>query len=403
MLASACAYYDDSLLAPLDGGPEPGGGAGGSAAGAAGKAGERGGNGAAGAIAMVGGGGGGAASASGSAGGGGTACVSRRPPGPPTSAGGGGAGADSISFTVAFRDFDFGEAPTSTVVAGYDLDGACTDCTCTGDTSSRCLPRPGATKAAITDGPQGEDRGARALFQAGAAIFEPISSQGVKKAVDSGQFTVLLRVSGYNGLADDTNVVVAWFVGAGLPAPPKWDGSDEWPVREYGVKNGDVNQPVSVDTAAYVRDHVLVAGPKGVDGTSREVPLQVSADFLLTVSSVFVTGRIVPSGSSYALQDSILAGKWKTEDILRQVSGLSFGGVPICPGTPLYAQIGTTICNSSDVSLFDGTPTDACNAVSLGVTFLATPARIGSVKAQPPPTNACAKPFDPAKDGCSSL
>lgn len=416
---SACAYYDDSLLAPIDGAVEGRAGRGGAGRGgaeSAGAAGTEGGG-------TTGGTGGGAGvgngtsvggasgeagattgGAAGSAGAALPACTSRRPPGPPTGAAGmGTAGAGGeITFDLALRDFDFGEtSPTNK--AGYDLDGACTACACQGDTSSRCLLPKLTDGVATTDGTEGEDHGARALFLAASPFLTTISSTGIKQAVDAGDFTVLLRIANYNRLPDDPQVTVSWYVGTKLPKMPAWDGNDAWPIREYAVKNKDVNQPLSVDSNAYVRDGVLVAGPKGADGTSREVPFQVSADFGVLISGVFVTGKLVPSGSSFSLEDGILAGKWSTDDVLRQMSGLRVFGQQLCPGTDPYLQLATKVCSTADIALFDGTPTDPCTAISIGVAYRATPAKLGAVVDQPPPANDCKTPFDTAKHGCGAL
>lgn len=406
---AACAYYDDSLLAPIPGAEGGAGGGGGAStvggtAGVAGAGAGAGGDGAGAAGAGVAGAaqsgaGGDAAGAAGAS----APCVSRRPPGPPSAGSSGQGGAGDVSFVVALRDFDFGE--TAVTVAGYDLDGACTNCVCEGDTASRCLLPTPTNQVAITDGPQGEDRGARALFLAAAPFLAEVSSQGIQDAVDAGKFTVVLRISGYNGLPDDPSVSAAWFVGTKLPSPPKWDGTDAWPVRSYGVVDGDIDKPISVDNNAYVRDSILVAGPKGVDGTSREVPFQVSADFLITISSVFVTGRVVkgPADGQFALEDGVLAGKWATDDVLRQLTGLRIFGEQVCPGTQVFEQLAQQVCSTSDIALFDGAPTDPCNAISVGIAFAAAPAQIGGINPEPLPANDCKQPFDSAKDGCGAL
>jgi hypothetical protein len=400
---AACGYYDDSLLAPIAGAEAGGGGGGGEPGGVAGSS-----AGAAGEAVVGGSAGVGAGSSSGQAGVAGsggateTFCGSRRPPAPPSTSGEAG-GAGDVSFVVALRGFDFGE--TSTTVAGYDLDGACTNCTCDGDTASRCLLPTPANLVAATDGPQGEDRGGRALFLAAAPLIPSVSSNGIQGAVENGDFTILLKVSGYNGTPDDAEVTVAWFVGTTLDKQPLWDGTDAWPIRSYGVYDGDVNKPASVDNKAYVRDSVLVAGPKGVDGTSREVPFQVSPDFLLKISGVFVTGRIVagPSPGKFGLEDGILAGKWSTDDVLRQLSGLVVFGERVCPGVESFKQIAQQVCSNADVSLFDGTPTDPCDAISIGVAFNASPAQLGPIIPEPTPTEECQPSFDATKHGCGAL
>jgi hypothetical protein len=395
---AACAYYDDSLLAPIPGSGDEGGAAGQPAgAGAGGGAGAPAGQGGAAGTTEAG-----QAGALGGSSGAGNACVSRRPPGPPASSGGAAGGGD-LSFVVALRAFDFGEA--STGVFGYDLDGACTNCACEGDTASRCLLPTPVNQVAVTDGPQGEDRGGRAVFLAAAPLIPAVSSNGIQEAVDAGQFTIVLRVSGYNGLPDDPNVTVAWFVGTDLPNKPAWDGTDAWPVRSYGVYDNDVNKPASVDNNAYVRDSVLVAGPKGVDGTSKEVPFQVSQDFLINISGVFVTGRIAPGPTpgTFALEDGILAGKWSANDVLRQLSGLLIFGERVCPSSSSYKQIAQQICSNADVTLFDGAPTDPCNAISVGIAFTAAPAQIGPVNAEPTPVQECKPAFNPETDGCGAL
>lgn len=404
----ACTYYDDSLLAPTE---EPSGsggsGRGEGGSGAAGNAMIP--QGGAGGTAVAGGGGaaiaggGGASPTAGSSGGSNPACQLKRPPGKPSVAAGGAAGAaggGDRDFTVAFREFDFGE---STETTGYDLDGACTGCTCQGDTTARCLlpamPTPGAAK----DGLEGEDHGAKALLTKFSVLRPDVSSKGITKATENGDSTVLIRISGYNGLADDPSVRVAWYTANKLGKKPAWDGNDVWPVRAYGVMENNPDKPVYVDENGYVAGFVVVGGPKGPDKTSREVPLQISEDFGVKVTGAYLTGTITPSGTSFSLEKGTVAGKWGVEDVLRQLGSIKLGGVGICPDTPLYATIGKEVCAAADIGLVDtGSPTDPCNAISVGIGFRAEPAKLGIVAGQDPPMPACAPPFDPLKDGCGS-
>ena len=124
---------------------------------------------------------------------------------------------------------------------------------------------------------------------------------------------------------------------------------------------------------------------------------------LIGGTGVFVTARLVPMAGSYSLEDGVLAGKWSSDDVLKQLSGLRIFGQQLCPGSDPYVQLASKVCSTADIALFDGSPTDPCTAISVGVSYRATPAKLGVVVDQPDPASDCKTPFDPAKHGCSAL
>ncbi len=353
-------------------------------------------------------------------GGGGNACGHATWPSPPTTS---DPGPDVVDLVVAIRSVDFGEGnlddgPT----VGYDLDQRCT---CQGQAPS-CLEPAWATKDHC-DGPAGRDNAVAQLFGTIGVFNTDMSSEVWTAQIESGDWSLLLRVQSYNGKANDEQVVVAVYPSPGLdedpcngPDPvPAWDGTDRWPVSATALTGGgsavggsggcggdsqhgyDVDDPRYVDSNAYVTDWVVVAGLP-------EVALILDTGFSHTVVKLtagFITGRLEhdPSADRWALHDGLLVGRWKMVDFFQMLSNLvTTGGVPLCTDNPAYAPLKATACPYVDIVSSLGAPTTPCDAISFGLAFEAMPARIGAVDPSAPPQTPCAPAQDPSNDECGA-
>ncbi|MFW5741602.1 MAG: hypothetical protein ACOC1F_14725, partial [Myxococcota bacterium] len=81
----------------------------------------------------------------------------------------------------------------------------------------------------------------------------------------AGDWTLLLRVRGYNGLPDDDRVRLDWYIPAefyvlqdGGKAPPAWDGSDAWPIRTTSLHPPASGQPWDADDTKCFDEHAYV-------------------------------------------------------------------------------------------------------------------------------------------------
>lgn len=334
------------------------------------------------------------------AGGDAASCPLATVPGPPPDAAGGGGAGSGDDIVVALRSIDLGEGINAGKI-GLDLDGACT---CPG---VPLCTEPAWASGDHCDGELGRDNAAAQAF---AAINDQVPgtiSSGVLRAqINKGEWSLLLRVRGYDGSPDDGAVEVDVYPTTGLAGQgvtPAWDGNDAWPIADTGLVDGQsLDQPIAVDTKAYVSGGVLVAHPKSTS------VLFVGALLRLRVqlSSVTISGRIVP-GDAGGLQisEGLIAGVWTLSDLFKGLSDLRYeGGKALCRDSGVYLQIRDTLCSVTDISSATAI-TELCDALSFGMSFEASPVKLGMVVPVPPlPGKPCsADAGDPKDDFCGTL
>jgi hypothetical protein len=310
-------------------------------------------------------------------------------PSPPEKQGLGG----STEFVVAMRSVDLGDTENT---VGLDLDGKCTG---EGDGPS-CL-HPAWMAKDIDDSDDGRDAQSAVLFkQFSLATGGRIGSTGFTAGAEGGKWSMLLRVRGYDGALDDDQIEVAIFPSAGLHddvRPPKWDGTDAWPVPPSCLRDGaSLDQPKYVDAKAYVSGGKLVASlPESefyMAGAGTCMPVRFVAGFL--------TATIQTSSQGFTLTDGVIAARWKIADLFASVSMLRSDDKPICTGGDLYKPVKNLICQNADIYSGIATPTTVCDSISVGLGFTASPATIGVVEPLPSEPVGCPPETDPANDHC---
>lgn len=284
--------------------------------------------------------------------------------------------------------------------AGLDLDRRCT---CPEE--SACARPDGG---AVCDDPNGRDnQGANFIAQIlpGVPGLRPTA---IEDELRNGVYSVLVRVSAWNGTADDPQVNVSLLLSPGLegrltdagPRAPKFDGTDVWAVHPRSLQDGNalVGQscstpgvfclPIYTTSSAYVRGDVLVA-PFPV------VPIAVgleSGSFELEIRSGTLVATLERSGGKLALVGEI-SGRVSSESLLSSVTSFinPITKLPICPGDPSYETLKQTICALPDIPLDptkDGT-NQRCDAISNALGFRAPEAKVGAVIPPPSGTPAC--------------
>jgi hypothetical protein len=333
-------------------------------------------------------------------------CVSARPPAPPTGSPPGG----DLDLVIAIRDVDFGdrtEGEPSWKKLGYDLDKLCT---CDPDPAGPCKS-PDPLK--VCDGPGGRDNVIGALLWELRNTFRitAVRSDEFSGQIENGARTVLIRISDYNGEADDVQVAVAWYStdrfrsanpDAGAPA---WDGNDEWPVLAAALEpltgadgslDYSLDRPKFQDRFAFVSGGWMVAKlPEGLLALSEEIQVQFSGALL--------SGRLErDAGGPWRLEDGSLAGVAKVGEVLA-VLALTNDPIfkqPLCTNNPMYEGVKTLICERSDMTLLDINPNAPCDYLSLGIGMRGAAARLGEIHVKPQAPSPCADAVDPAKDSC---
>jgi hypothetical protein len=350
--------------------------------------------------------------ASGDGAGGDGGCVHAEPPArpPETDA------ATTASFTVvaAFKTIDIGlsaQPDAGIPPFGYDLDKVCT---CPGPPS--CQQQMGAPETCDDDG--GRDNTDIGLFRVLGAAASTGTSQ-IDQGLSQGQYGLLLVVNNYNGLANDSNVTVDFYVSNGLepgidggPQTPLFNGSDRW-TRDHNSVAGDQG-PVYTDDAAYVSDYFVVSQmPKAIPIAFGDRSFLGGATMIL--NGALIVGQLVQVSVGdaglfgYAMNGGTIAGRWSTRDLLATLATIpdsqNDAGGFLCGSSISYQIIKTVVCQTADISESssnDNKPVLApCDAISVGLQFTAVPAQLGEVTEVPAAPAGCGDGGVPFSDKCS--
>ena len=328
-------------------------------------------------------------------------CGHASPPDPPAVQNCGG----SIGFVAAMHSVDFADESGEPLNIGYDLDMRCT---CSGEPNG--CKRVWATEEAC-DGPDGRDNTGGQFIKAVSSLFATFGAASWNESLHAGAWGMVVRVLDYNGEEDDDRVRTQLYVPRayyhfqdGGKDPPKWDGTDEWPIRSTSLQDPgdggtwDVDKPLYSDEFAYVNGGVLVASVS--QGT-----MQVDENFAIEFTGAFLTARIVKgAGDQWSLEDGVLATRWRLANMLAQLSNVDdpLFGSPVCTDNAMYATAKAKICGYADMYAGVGTPTTPCDSLSLAMRFDATPARLGEVVVSSPNPPRCDPAVDPANDSCDT-
>ena len=289
---------------------------------------------------------------------------------------------------------------------GFDLDGVCTNpvgCAADPVDAVSCTNAGGI----VADGALCRDNAlGRIFFGAGAT---PLGTQfGVNEdklncGLRSGSFSLLFRISGYDGDGDDSNVRLdvypAHEVDPPLPydcsasnwaAQITWDANYTWKVDEASLETqGAPEGPSTInDPAAYVKNEYLVAHL--LDPTT--LPLRGGdtsfyPGLSLTLYQGVVAGRLVRTAEGlWSVADGMIAGRVRRDDLIASVEDAGF-----CETTAAgdYTAFTQSVDESLDV-LANGSnaETAPCDALSIGIRFQAEQAKVGAAVALAPLT-AC--------------
>ena len=286
-----------------------------------------------------------------------------------------------IEIVAALAQIDFDVANDAGVPYGFDLDHTCT---CPGPDS--CVPLDGGSPHCDEEG--GRDNAGGALIQQFSQLTSQLSTSKINENIAAGAFTMLLRVRGYNGMPNDTNVQLAVFASngtlplddAGNDPPPKHDGTDEWSVDPTSVV-GTPPPYVAVyeDDAAYVAGGVLVA--------SVSFPFSIGSGFgvdFLRIDGAILAGALTHGANGWALS-GVIAGRWDTRNILTGMETLHdpFNSSEfLCGDDPTYQVFKAAICAASDITKTPANDNSGapCDALSLAIAVTAEPAQLGALQ-----------------------
>lgn len=300
-----------------------------------------------------------------------------------------------FTFTAAIHSINLGDKG----VVGIDLDQTCS---CHGMGASCIEPTEHC------DDEAGRDNSASALFNSFALVLgsATFSSAGFTGQAEAGNWSILYRVKGYNGMANDAKVELDWYLSTGFDrttvSKPQWDGTDKWKIAASHVNNSNLEDPIYRDTHAYVSNNMLVAS---IPETPIPLPVGDLGRLSLTLSSAGLIARVLydTEYKAYVLVDGQVVGRIKLTNIFKTLSSFrDTKGKTFCTNNPFYGIAKTDFCDSADILSVPGTPSLPCDAISFAVGFTADPAVLGAVDATVPSTTpGCSKETDPAGDKCS--
>lgn len=305
-----------------------------------------------------------------------TSCPAGRPPNRPA-----GPDGDGPEAFYALRNITLVQNHDLWRTTGYNLDGRDTQ-----DVSDEVECIPGGGADSVLDGEGGVDNSFGQLITPLLLVAQPTFEQDGRLNESNGLGAVLLRVTGWNGMANDSlvNVTLTQSVfgtpkvgGAipdagvpdggivyddgGIPPLPQWDGNDAWWGRTDSFFGGDVMRPRIADDNAYVANWTIVMRlPDRRDvifsGDTRGV--------VFKLTDATLTAHVTTDGNTVDL--ALLAGRWASNDIL---DAIPFVGV--CPGTGNYTLLQNLLTTSVDVRSTPGSggPGISCDALSVGIGF----------------------------------
>ncbi len=300
--------------------------------------------------------------------------------------------ASGEEFTTAIRvlrtKFDANGGPL-----GLDLDRFCS---CQDEPVS-CVPRADQDKDLSCDLPGGRDNQLTQFFRLIELVLSldpETDSLGTlySSFAELGRWTIVFRVTGYNGLPNDDKVRVEWYpsntlyVDGGLPdgqapMPPVWNGQDTWAISPSAVLDASAptETPVFFDNDAYVTNGTLVFALQEGDLVVTNGLTRLS----ITISNGVVMAEIDPYSDSYFLRNGLMAGRVSEQNLFKMVSQFrDHNGAPFCTvGNPYWLATRDAICRGGDIQVGPPSPNKRCDAISMALGFQADPALLGGVGA----------------------
>jgi hypothetical protein len=319
---------------------------------------------------------------------------------------------------AAVRIFDLG-IDTGGGPSGFNLDKTCsTDIA----TSSCTTEVDEATFAGY-----GKDFNAQGGDNAGFSLLQYLAQQGdsfkpasVNQRLQAGEYGIVVRVTRWNGLPDDPDVLVEIFPAIGVwkqldggtetdGGKPTFTAVDQW-MRDERFRLAPGLDSSSIKSAtAWITGGKLVA-------TFPDLTFAVSVPddpkkLDIHVRDAYVAGTLAADGGEY-VTDVVAGGRWKTSDFLDQVrqifvkNTLGVTNAYLCDPGPIqfaYNAVKKEACNGRDIRsvAVDDNKQQPCDAVSLGMRFDTYPvAEAGAFATGPTIPPRCVDAAVPAGDDC---
>jgi hypothetical protein len=287
---------------------------------------------------------------------------------------------------LAVNSLDFGEGNSGQWKSiGFNLDGLVT----TAASTNVCQPAAGAsTLIPYPDGNDGIDNSFGKNLLPDILGIDPTWTTDVNNSILAGKFTALLELECLPPTGDVPVLTTKLFAGTTLSSPPKFDGTDKWPVEPDLLSNPkDPQSSTIVFNTCSVTGTAFDAGKNGVIVLTIPITTQgQSTSLKLTLYAARLTMTL--SADRKSATGGMLGGVLNTAEFLVQVNKVGYL-LDLCSNS-LLATLLNDIQQASDI-LSDGTqdPTKTCDGISMGLGFTMAPAQIGGVGPAAPMGMTC--------------
>jgi hypothetical protein len=316
-------------------------------------------------------------------------------------------GKENLDVTFAMAAFRLVPNGTASVnhpkaPVAMDLDRRCT---CPGPPS---CTSPAAKPDCDSDG--GGDDATGDMWATFASLApSQFNDDSLNAGLRLGYNGLLIRMRGYNGGKNDTQVTLIAYESPGTPGVemktptlPKYDGTDVWTVSPASLVGGtgvdagagcEGNDtaclPLAFDTNAYVSNGVVV-GHVNIPVTAGGV----SAKLRVSLTDVVVVAPLIFDGKSYRVDEGQFAGRWEASAFLSSLQSVPDpldGTQGLCGMSPTYINVKSMACSKRDIVSDPskdnmGTP---CDALSVTVSFSAVQAHLGPIAQGAPLSQRC--------------
>lgn len=278
---------------------------------------------------------------------------------------------------MAVKVFDLG------IAEGFNLDHVCSPTVGTSSCTTKIDEQ--------TFIKYGQDKNDRGLDNAGLGLVGYLgqlaggfSAKAINERLSDGEFGAVVRLSNWNGTAEDDDVFVEIFPAIGVDETtdagvatglkPQLDRGDRWK-RDRRFQNVvDASRIKSAN--AWVTGNRLVASFQSVT-----LPISIPDDpkpLDILINEGFMSGLLVPDGTSWRLDKAVVGGRWSTASILAQVREIyvkdtaGLKNVYLCDPNLLfdiYKAVKKEVCDGRDLraSSRDDNQGLPCDAFSVGI------------------------------------
>jgi len=273
---------------------------------------------------------------------------------------------------------------------GYNLDGLVT----TKDDTNVCTLTSGAPKSNQADGNNGVDNafGSVILPIIETAASLPTPSTTISQAIQKGDFTIQLQVTGLDDTAtqNSTGLKGQLFAsGAYDNGTPTFDSTTDWPVSGLLLNNpSDISSGSKINfSAAYITNGTFVSG----DLTTGGITVTISLVFQGVPLALSVNHAVITfdhTGAADAANGTI-AGVIDTEELITGLKSVA-GRISASLCGSAFDGIANQIRQASDI-IKDGSNKSGvpCDGISIGLGFtgkkIANPTKIASDDGSVPP------------------